>query len=390
MPQPPAPPIASLLPSAPDELIVRLLAWYARARRDLPWRRDVTPYRVLVSELMLQQTQVETVRPYFERWMAQLPTLEDLARAPLDDVLQLWTGLGYYARARNLHRLAQAVVEQGRSELPRTAESLRALPGVGPYTAGAVASIAWGEPEPLVDGNVARVLGRILGLQGDLRAPPRWSQLWQAAELLVRRDGAREQPGAWNQALMELGALVCRPEAPTCLLCPVAPHCAALAQGLVDAIPPPRARTRQSLVESGHLVILRGDHVLAAQRPQQGAEGRLWGGLWELPGGPCAEGESPREAAERHVAERLGLAIPAGVEAARTTHLLSHRRYVAVAFRADAPDLPPCPEPVAFYTRLRWVATSEILGDRGGASRLTSKLLVAALEARWPGASDRV
>ncbi|MEZ4425760.1 MAG: A/G-specific adenine glycosylase [Gemmatimonadota bacterium] len=255
----------------PAALRARLLAWYDRARRDLPWRRTSDPYRVWVSEVMLQQTRVETVIPYYERWLERFPTVSALATADLDDVLPLWKGLGYYSRARNLHRAAQAVLERHGGEVPAEPDALRALPGVGAYTAGAVASIAFGRPEPLVDGNVRRVLSRWY----DLEAPGD-REVWALARDLVDP----ERPGDFNQALMELGATVCTPRAPRCEGCPVEGSCLARARGTVELRPPPRKRGPVPHVHVLSLVVWTAEaRTLLVQRPERG----LLAGLWEFP-----------------------------------------------------------------------------------------------------------
>lgn len=244
----------------------KLLRWFQQARRDLPWRKEPRePYRVWVSEVMLQQTRVEVVVPYYRRFLRRFPTLRSLARAPLDDVLAQWSGLGYYSRARNLHRAAQAC---GRS-LPRSSAELRELPGFGPYTAAAVASLAFGEDVPLVDGNVARVLSRAFALEGDARAQA-WSK---AAELLPRG-----RAGAFNEALMELGATICAPRNPRCSGCPVAGEC--LGKAEPHRYPAPRPRRQRPLLEWSALALRRADGaVLLFRRP----EGALFAGLWDLP-----------------------------------------------------------------------------------------------------------
>lgn len=244
----------------------RLLPWFAASRRDLPWRKEPRdPYRVWVSEVMLQQTRVEVVVPYYRRFLRRFPTLPALAAAPLDDVLALWSGLGYYARARNLHRAARACG----GELPRTAAELRALPGFGPYTAAAVASLAFGEDVPLVDGNVARVLARVFVLRGDARAGA-----WKIAPALLPHG----RSGAFNEALMELGATVCTPRAPDCASCPLRRQCRGKADP--ERYPAPRRRPLRPLLEWRALALRRKDGaVLLARRP----EGALFGGLWDLP-----------------------------------------------------------------------------------------------------------
>lgn len=244
----------------------RLLPWFAAARRDLPWRREPRdPYRVWVSEVMLQQTRVEVVIPYYRRFVRRFPTLRALASAPLDDVLALWSGLGYYARARNLHRAAQAC--GGR--LPPTAAELRALPGFGPYTAAAVASLAFGEDVALVDGNVARVLARVFALDGDARA-----RAWKIAPGLLPRG----RSGPFNEALMELGATVCAPRSPGCPRCPLRDTCRGKDEP--ERYPAARPRPARPLLEWRALALTRKDGaVLLARRPGRA----LFGGLWDLP-----------------------------------------------------------------------------------------------------------
>jgi A/G-specific adenine glycosylase len=249
-----------------NTLADRLLSWFAAARRDLPWRKEPRdPYRVWVSEVMLQQTRVDVVVPYYGRFLARFPTLHALAAAPLDDVLALWSGLGYYARARNLHRAAQACS----GELPSTAGQLRALPGFGPYTAAAVASLAFNEDVPLVDGNVARVFARVFRLTRNAR-----TEAWKIAAELLPPGRA----GAFNEALMELGATVCSPRSPDCPKCPIGQICG----GKDDPAkyPTPRRRRPRPLLEWRALALTRKDGaVLLARRP----EGALFAGLWDLP-----------------------------------------------------------------------------------------------------------
>jgi A/G-specific adenine glycosylase len=252
-----------------------LLRWYRRHRRQLPWRAARDPYRIWVSEIMLQQTRVETVLPYYTRWLRIFPTVHALARAKDDRVLKLWEGLGYYSRARNLHRAAQTVIRDYGGKLPRTAEDLRVLPGIGRYTAGAIASIAFDERVPLVDGNVARVFARVFAIRANVKAPQTMEALWQLAEDLV----PDRNPGDFNQALMELGALVCTPANPQCEVCPMRGVCIARARGLVDQLPnrgQPQATKR--VVVSAALVRRNGS-LLMQRRPDRGLLARMW----ELP-----------------------------------------------------------------------------------------------------------
>ncbi|HZW87811.1 MAG TPA: A/G-specific adenine glycosylase, partial [Myxococcaceae bacterium] len=259
-----------------------MLRWYDVQARDLPWRRTRDAYAIWVSEVMLQQTQVSVVLPYWTAFLARFPDVAALARASLDEVLAAWRGLGYYARARNLHRAARAVVERHGGRLPDDVEAMRALPGFGRYTVGAVASIAFGRAVPLVDGNVARVLARLFGVEGATGDAAREKHLWALAEALV--EG--ERPGDWNQALMELGATVCRFEQPTCLLCPLRSRCVALSSGKVGDIPAPKVATPRRALHLAVAAARRGDEVLLVRRDGTG----LFGGLWELPGVECAPG----------------------------------------------------------------------------------------------------
>ncbi|MFT3707800.1 MAG: A/G-specific adenine glycosylase [Archangium sp.] len=256
-----------------------LLAWFDQHQRDLPWRRTKDPYGIWVSEVMLQQTQVDRVIGYWAKFLERFPTVKKLAAAELADVLSMWTGLGYYSRARNLHRAAQEIVARFDGKVPGDLDSLLSLPGFGRYTAGAVASIAFELETPLVDGNVARVLSRVFEIDGQPGEKTREAALWARAGELVKG----QRPGDLNQALMELGATVCVPQNPLCLICPVRAKCKALAKGRVDELPPPRKATRRKKLELAVALARKGKSVLLARREEKG----LFGGLWEL---PCTEG----------------------------------------------------------------------------------------------------
>ena len=315
----------------PHDIVPLLLEWWERERLDLPWRRRSDPYAIWVAEVMLQQTQIATVIPYYERWMERLPTVEALASASLDEVLKLWEGLGYYSRARYLHRAAQQVVEAYGGRLPTTVAELRTLPGIGPYTAGAIASIAFERPAPVVDGNVIRVFSRVLDLTADVTETKTKKMLWQVAEALV----PAEQPGAFNQALMELGQRICVPAAPRCHICPIAAHCLARQRGTQHERPvrPPRRRTPHHDVAAG--VIWRepdrGDgRFLIARRPLEG----LLGGMWEFPGGKREPDERLPETLRREIREELGLEITVGEPLARIKHAYTHFRVTVHAFHA--------------------------------------------------------
>jgi A/G-specific adenine glycosylase len=296
-----------------------VVAHYAGARRDLPWRRTRDPYAIWVSEIMLQQTRVATVIPYWERWMARFPTVTALAGAPLDDVLAAWAGLGYYSRARNLHAGARAIHERWGGALPRRAAELREVPGIGPYTAGAIASIAFGERAPLVDGNVARVLARVFVLADDIKSSAGQKALWRRAGELMQAlpDGAA--PGELNQGLMELGASLCAPAAPRCLPCPLAKLCDACRTGRQDALPvaAPRRREHELPILARTLVWIEdGGRILLARR----RAGGLFGGLWELP--------------ERDAVVRLGGAAD-DEPVAHHDQTLTHRRLRVAVVRGS-------------------------------------------------------
>ena len=292
----------------------RLLAWFDAHARVLPWRAGVSPYATLVSEVMLQQTRVETVIPYYERWLERFPDLHALALADEQAVLSAWEGLGYYSRARNLHGAARAVRERYAGTLPSDYGALRALPGIGDYTAGAVASIAFGHAVPAVDGNVRRVLARV----HDLEAPAPSELRAYAAELV---DESR--PGDFNQALMELGATLCTPRAPACGDCPIERHCVARARGTVALRPAPRPRASVPAFDLITLVARdRHGRVLLRQRPRGG----LLAGMWEFPSTALVADEEPADTAAA-LARALsgGTAVP--VETlAPVEHAFSHRR----------------------------------------------------------------
>lgn len=256
-----------------------LLSWFEEHKREMPWRGAADPYAVWVSEVMLQQTQVDRVRGYFERWMERFPTVYELAEASVEEVLQLWTGLGYYRRARFLHQAAQVVVREFEGKLPESAGELRKLPGIGPYTAGAIASIAFGLPEPVVDGNVRRVLSRVDALPGDLGPGEESRRLWSRAKELVDP----ERPGEFNQALMELGSLVCRVHSPGCVRCPVRSLCRAHRQGNPEDYPARVERTKVQPMRARSLIIFRESRGKREFLLRRRAETGLLAGLWEFP-----------------------------------------------------------------------------------------------------------
>jgi A/G-specific adenine glycosylase len=256
----------------------RMLSWFAKRKRDLPWRRTSDPYRIWLSEIMLQQTRVAAAIPYYEQFLAKFPTMQALARARTETVLGRWAGLGYYSRARNLHRAAKEIVTRHDGLFPRGHEEALALPGIGSYTAAAVLSIAYDQPLAVLDGNVARAIARIGAVRGDLRAPVLWRQLEVSAQELL----ARRAPGDWNQAMMELGATICTPKSPKCEECPVAVWCQARKLGIAGELPVARKKRATVKVTLAAAVLLnpRGQTLLVRQFD---SGGELFSRMWQFP-----------------------------------------------------------------------------------------------------------
>jgi len=292
-----------------------LLAWYDRAKRDMPWRRDVSPYRTWISEIMLQQTTVATVTPYFGRFLARFPDVKALADAPEEDVLKAWAGLGYYSRARNLRRAAQKIVAEHGGRFPDGFDAVLDLPGIGRYTAGAILSIAFGKPYPVLDGNVARVFSRLFAIEEDVKAAATVKALWARAEELLDR----ERPGDWNQALMELGATVCLPESPRCGDCPVARWCEAKKRGRQDELPVTPARREPVDLSWTCLWIERAGRVLLWKR---GEDERFLRGHWSLP-------------------EARHLDSAPGPRLKTVRHTITHHRITVDVRRAEPPAVLP-------------------------------------------------
>lgn len=303
-----------------------LLAWYDAHRRDLPWRRDRDPYRVWVSEVMLQQTRVETVLPYYERFLRRFPGIAELAAAEVDEVLTLWSGLGYYRRARQLHAAARQVAAAG--GFPDTVEGLRRLPGIGAYTAAAVASIAFGVAEPVLDGNVERVAARYGAHDVEPKSAGGRRQLAETARRLLDP----ERPGDGNQALMELGATRCTPRRPRCPLCPLRGGCIAGAGGDAERYPPPRRRRAVERVRLAVAVVAGGDGVLLYRRPD---DSRLLAGTWELPWFELASGQRAARVGPAELARRYGGRWHLGRRLAKVRHGITHRDLTVEAHRAE-------------------------------------------------------
>ena len=306
------------------ELVPPLLGWFARNRRDLPWRRQRGLYATWLSEVMLQQTQVGTVLTYYRDFLRRFPTLRRLATAPLQDVLKVWEGLGYYARARNFWLAARQVCEKRQGRIPETYEEFRALPGVGDYIAAAVLSIGCGLALPVVDGNVLRVVCRWRGVADDIGLP---ATKRRVADFLAGIIPA-SQPGRFNEALMELGALVCSPRAPRCPECPLRKGCFAFRRGLAGSLPVKRKKKLVPTHRVALAVIVRRKKIFIQQRPERGH----LGGLWEFPGGKCRAGEKPERAVVRECREELGIDAEVTAKLAVVRHAYSHFKIVLHVF----------------------------------------------------------
>ena len=357
-----------------ERLRAGLLQWYDANRRDLPWRQTRDPYAIWISETMLQQTRVETVIPYYERFLERFPDVQSLADAEEEEVFSLWAGLGYYSRARNLHRAAGEVTREHAGELPRSAEALRRLPGIGRYTAGALASIAFGAPEAIVDGNVIRVLTRLYGIREDVAGKEVVARLWHEAERLA----AGERPGDLNQALMELGALLCTPRSPHCLACPLTRSCDAHKRGDAADLPKKARKAAPKRLEAACALIERRGKVLITRRPERG----LMAGMWELAGGDLLSdaGETPEAGIRRALREHTGLIAKQVSLVGEVTHAFTHRALRLFVFRCESePGRVRLNGPQAH----RWVRP-EALGEvpLGKATRKALALLEVATEER--------
>jgi A/G-specific adenine glycosylase len=329
-----------------------LLTWFDEEARDLPWRKTKDPYRIWLSEIMLQQTRVAQGLPYYERFLAALPSVEALAAASEDEVLKLWEGLGYYTRARNLHRAAKKIVEEYGGRFPEKAELLQLLPGIGRYTANAVASIAFGEAAAVVDGNVKRVLTRLYDCDVCIDETGGGRRIQEMAEALLPRD----RPGDFNQAVMELGARICTPKNPDCAGCPVRRWCEALRMETVAERPVRRKKGPVPHHEMVAAVIARDGAFLIGRRPSEG----LLGGLWEFPAGRVPPGESHQQALARVCAENLGIAaIRPGGLVTTVRHAYTHFRITMHVYRCHLEKGDPAP---VQHAELRWVAPDDFDG----------------------------
>ena len=336
---------ASSLPIS--ELRSSLLVWYRQSGRVLPWRRTRDPYAIWASEVMLQQTQVKTVIPYFDRWMKQFPSIESFANADLQAVLKAWEGLGYYARARHFHRAAQQVVQEYEGIFPTDLASVLKLPGIGKTTAGGILSAAFNQPLAILDGNVKRVLARLVALE----VPPSraMSQLWEVSETLVDPHNGRD----FNQALMDLGAIVCTFKNPACLVCPWRSHCEAYNRGIQSDLPMSESRAPIPHKVIGVAVIWSGQRILIDRRKAEG----LLGGLWEFPGGKVEPGETIEQCIKREIQEELAIDIEVGDRLIVVDHTYTHFRVTLNVHQcrhiSGEPQAIECDE-------IRWVTIDEL------------------------------
>ncbi len=306
-----------------------LLRWFKKNARTLPWRRSRDPYAVWVSEIMLQQTTVAAVIPYFERFLADFPNVAGLAAATEQQVLRHWEGLGYYRRARQLHAAAQQIVATHGGEFPRTLDEVNSLPGIGPYTSGAILSIAFDARLPILEANTVRLLSRLAGYRHDPHSTAGRARLWQIAESLLPKRNC----GAFNQALMEVGSLICTPRQPKCDDCPLRPHCRAFAAGLQDKIPLPKVKPVVEQVREAALVIRRSGRVLIWQwQPKE-----RWAGLWDFPRFPLPEASQtdPRAALNGLLSQRTGVTVGPIERFATINHSVTRFRIALDCFRAD-------------------------------------------------------
>ena len=334
----------------PNENSIRraLLKWFREDARDLPWRKTKDPYFIWLSEIILQQTRVDQGLPYYLRFTRAFPTVRDLADAPEEAVLKLWEGLGYYTRARNLHKAAKLVVNEYGGELPKKAEMLQFLPGIGRYTAGAISSIAFGERAPIVDGNVKRVLARIYDMNACIDTPEVEKELWALAESLVPPGN----PGDFNQSMMELGARICTPKKPDCASCPVQKQCQGYAAGVQESLPVRKAKKAVPHKEIVVAVIKVDGNYLLGRRPSEG----FLGGLWEFPGGKLEKGETHQQALVRECKEELGVDVKVGGMIATVKHAYTHFKVTLNVYSCVIMKGKP---EAKTHSELRWVPYGE-------------------------------
>ena len=330
---------------------LRLIRWFKQHQRDLPWRREVSPYRVWISEIMLQQTQIERVIHYFKRWMSAFPTIKAVAEAEQDALLKAWEGLGYYTRVKNIQKTARILMQAHQGRLPESHAELLQLPGIGPYTAGAIMSQAFQAPYPAVDGNVERVFARLCDLSGSVKLPENRAFIREQIQAMMPEN----QAGDFNQALMELGALICRPYNPACSRCPCPPSCRSLREGTVHERPVRQKASPATPLQVAAGVLLHQGRVFIQKRPATG----LMANLWEFPGGKIKEGETPQDALKREFQEELDLCVAVGESIMVIRHGYTTFKVTLHTFwcRLSPPDQSP---ELRFAVDGRWVRPGEI------------------------------
>jgi A/G-specific adenine glycosylase len=314
-----------------------LLGWFRAHQRDLPWRSSRDPYRIWVAEIMLQQTRIAAVMPYYDRFLERFPTVESLAAAPQQEVLKLWSGLGYYSRARNLHSAAKQIVAEHAGKFPRSLEAALELPGIGVYTAAAVLSIAYDVPLAVLDGNVARVLARLHAMRGDLRVPRTWRALTETAEQLLARKAASD----WNQALMELGEVICTPKSPRCLVCPVVQSCRAFAEGISGEIPAPRKKHAPVAMTIAAVILLDSKGRTLLVRDPGAHDEVLFSRMWQFPAIQVSRETKPE--LEKYFGETFGLKKLTLEELPSARHGVTFRNITLLPFVARVAKLPAVP-----------------------------------------------
>jgi A/G-specific adenine glycosylase len=342
----------------------RLLAWFREHQRDLPWRSSRDPYRIWVAEIMLQQTRIAAVMPYYERFLDHFLDVESLAAAQQNEVLKLWSGLGYYSRARNLHQSAKQIVADHNSKFPCTLDAALELPGIGAYTAAAVLSIAYDIPLAVLDGNVARVLARIHAIPGDLRAPRTWRALTENSDHLL----ARRSPSDWNQALMELGEVICTPKSPRCLVCPVVQSCRAYAQGLTNEIPAPRKKRAPVSVTIAAVILCDPQGRTLLIKDPGAHDDVLFSRMWQFPAIQVSRHAKPE--LEKYFAETFAIEKITLQELPAARHGVTFRNITLLPFLAHVAKLPKIP-------RSRFIALKNLA--KVPISSATRKLASAAL-----------
>nr|WP_320011956.1 A/G-specific adenine glycosylase [uncultured Desulfobulbus sp.] len=346
----------------------RLLDWFEANQRPLPWRSTYEPYHVWISEIMGQQTQMDRVVQYFNRWIAQFPDVATVAHAPEQAILKAWEGLGYYSRARNIQRAAQQMLDQYEGAIPSEHKALLELPGIGPYTAAAILSIAFNLPFPLKDANVERVFARLADIESPVKQSATQKRIGTMAEALLDP----ESPRLYNQALMELGALICTPKKPACELCPVHMHCQALKKDTVEFRPLPSDKQKKIEIVMACTIL----HVNGEIFVQQRMADDIWGGLWEFPGGRLEEGEQPQEAAQRELAEETGYQVSKLEFFKTVVHHYTRYRVTLHGFLAQL-DAPPAKPILSAAQDYAWVSPTGLAAYPYPAGH---RMLVAALE----------